>query len=320
MPTTATEWIACIIVYAITAIIVFAIPIAIIAVFIYATKYFKSEQFLIIKQSISDYIADCNALNEHIEDLRATYASMRKTDYGEAEYQNLSRYNYKKKKLAGARNQPNIYDCSRQVCDNARKQPFKYICKYFNIKTDEATLAEFETVLNNFIAAEDGKVLSKQKHNDIIKSIDKDIPVIIKTFFRARLDRELGFEPFQFSSVYFPTYSFRYISSGGNSGTKFDVTFDIPMLERFIGYMGDTVKFRKSAEGQRRLMTPKLRASIIERDRYTCQICGNSTMQEPNLLLEVDHIIPIAKGGMTTEDNLQCLCWKCNRSKGAKTA
>ena len=41
-------------------------------------------------------------------------------------------------------------------------------------------------------------------------------------------------------------------------------------------------------------------------------------MVYPNLLLEIDHKIPLAKGGMTTEDNLQTLCWKCNRSKGAK--
>jgi len=56
----------------------------------------------------------------------------------------------------------------------------------------------------------------------------------------------------------------------------------------------------------------------IDRDNHTCKICGNSTNQEPNLLLEVDHIVPIAKGGITSEDNLQCLCWKCNRTKGSK--
>ena len=44
----------------------------------------------------------------------------------------------------------------------------------------------------------------------------------------------------------------------------------------------------------------------------------NSIEKEPNLLLEIDHIIPIAKNGMTTEENLQTLCWKCNRSKGSK--
>ena len=33
---------------------------------------------------------------------------------------------------------------------------------------------------------------------------------------------------------------------------------------------------------------------------------------------EIDHIIPVSKGGLTTEDNLQTLCWRCNRSKGNK--
>ena len=47
-------------------------------------------------------------------------------------------------------------------------------------------------------------------------------------------------------------------------------------------------------------------------------ICGNSTHEEPNLLLEIDHIIPVSKGGCTVEDNLQTLCWKCNRSKSDK--
>ena len=72
------------------------------------------------------------------------------------------------------------------------------------------------------------------------------------------------------------------------------------------------------AKEQRALMTVKLRTHIKERDNYTCCQCGNSVHAEPNLLLEVDHIIPVAKGGLTQEDNLQTLCWKCNRSKGAK--
>ncbi len=69
---------------------------------------------------------------------------------------------------------------------------------------------------------------------------------------------------------------------------------------------------------QRALMTDKLREKIKKRDNYTCQCCGNSIMNEPSLLLEVDHIIPVSKGGLTREDNLQTLCWKCNRSKGSK--
>lgn len=69
---------------------------------------------------------------------------------------------------------------------------------------------------------------------------------------------------------------------------------------------------------QRNLMTTELRTQILERDNYTCQKCGNSIYKEPNLLLEIDHIIPVAKGGKTCPSNLQTLCWKCNRTKGTK--
>ena len=96
------------------------------------------------------------------------------------------------------------------------------------------------------------------------------------------------------------------------------ITFDINNLERFVKYLSELVKFRKTAEGQRALMTTSLRKYIKERDNYTCKCCGLSVKEEPNLLLEIDHIIPVSKGGLTTEENLQTLCWRCNRSKGAK--
>ena len=97
-----------------------------------------------------------------------------------------------------------------------------------------------------------------------------------------------------------------------------DITFDINNLDRFIDYLSSIIKFRKSAAGQRALMTSALREKIKNRDNFTCCKCNNYTKKEPNLLLEIDHIVPIAKGGMTTEDNLQTLCWKCNRTKGSK--
>lgn len=65
-------------------------------------------------------------------------------------------------------------------------------------------------------------------------------------------------------------------------------------------------------------MTTNLRLKIKNRDNYTCKKCGISTNSEKNLLLEIDHIIPLSKGGITTEDNLQTLCWKCNRTKGSR--
>ena len=97
-----------------------------------------------------------------------------------------------------------------------------------------------------------------------------------------------------------------------------NVVFDIENLNKFVFFLSEKVKFKKSVAGQRALMTSTLREKIKTRDNYTCKICGVSVEAEPNLLLEIDHILPVSKGGLTTEENLQTLCWKCNRHKGAK--
>jgi 5-methylcytosine-specific restriction endonuclease McrA len=65
-------------------------------------------------------------------------------------------------------------------------------------------------------------------------------------------------------------------------------------------------------------MTSQLRTMIKQRDNYTCRYCSISLAAEPHLLLEVDHIVPVSKGGLTASDNLQTLCWKCNRTKSNK--
>jgi len=71
-----------------------------------------------------------------------------------------------------------------------------------------------------------------------------------------------------------------------------------------------------SCKNQRKLMTKELRKQIMERDNYTCQICGKYMPDEVGL--QIDHIIPVVKGGKTIPSNLRVLCDKCNRKKGAK--
>lgn len=41
---------------------------------------------------------------------------------------------------------------------------------------------------------------------------------------------------------------------------------------------------------------------------HTCQHCGLSVRGEPNLLLEIDHIHPLSKGGLSIVENLLTLC------------
>ena len=66
---------------------------------------------------------------------------------------------------------------------------------------------------------------------------------------------------------------------------------------------------------------------VFERDNYTCQICGISKDFLDSLcyglgdylLLEADHIQSVSQGGNGKDvDNLQCLCWRCNRKKGGR--
>jgi 5-methylcytosine-specific restriction endonuclease McrA len=57
-----------------------------------------------------------------------------------------------------------------------------------------------------------------------------------------------------------------------------------------------------------------VRRSVLERAGGRCQGCGKrfTLTRRP----EIDHIVPLAKGGTSEERNLQALCRRCNRSKG----
>ena len=52
----------------------------------------------------------------------------------------------------------------------------------------------------------------------------------------------------------------------------------------------------------------KLRVRILQRDSYTCAYCGD-------VANEVDHIIPLKRGGSDDSDNLVACCRTCNIRK-----
>lgn len=55
---------------------------------------------------------------------------------------------------------------------------------------------------------------------------------------------------------------------------------------------------------------------ILARDQYQCQYCG---AQPPRHDLTLDHIIPRARGGQHTWENLVACCRRCNNRKGGRT-
>lgn len=84
-------------------------------------------------------------------------------------------------------------------------------------------------------------------------------------------------------------------------------------LDRIATYH-KTESYRRKQE--RSKLTPTLRYDIMKRDGFRCCLCGRSA--DNGIELEVDHIVPISKGGNTVYSNLQTLCRDCNRGKGTK--
>jgi 5-methylcytosine-specific restriction endonuclease McrA len=55
------------------------------------------------------------------------------------------------------------------------------------------------------------------------------------------------------------------------------------------------------------------RHNVFERDNNTCQYCGQVFERNE---LNLDHVLPRDKGGLTTWENVVCSCIPCNTRKG----
>lgn len=63
---------------------------------------------------------------------------------------------------------------------------------------------------------------------------------------------------------------------------------------------------------ERKVLSKKIRFEIFKRDSFTCQYCGKSA---PEVVLHVDHIMPVSKGGDNEITNLITACQTCNQGK-----
>ncbi len=55
------------------------------------------------------------------------------------------------------------------------------------------------------------------------------------------------------------------------------------------------------------------RKNIFFRDRNRCQYCG---AKFPTAELNLDHVVPLSKGGKSVWENVVCCCVRCNSRKG----
>lgn len=59
-------------------------------------------------------------------------------------------------------------------------------------------------------------------------------------------------------------------------------------------------------------VSKRVRFEVFKRDQFTCQYCGATP---PEIVLEIDHVDPVATGGTNDVDNLVTACFPCNRGK-----
>lgn len=165
------------------------------------------------------------------------------------------------------------------------------------------TLKEAKKIIDNY----------KLEYQKYLKNVPPYVISEDETGFYSRL----GFANID-ENMLVVEYKFSYTSSGGFAKRYFTVPMTEETIISLIKALEGKLTIGAFTRDQRALMTKKLREHIKERDHFTCCNCGNSIHDEPNLLLEIDHIIPVSKGGCTVENNLQTLCWKCNRAKSNK--
>lgn len=63
---------------------------------------------------------------------------------------------------------------------------------------------------------------------------------------------------------------------------------------------------------KRRAIGKKDRFEVFKRDSFTCQYCGKAA---PDVVLNVDHLKPVSKGGDNELVNLVTACQECNNGK-----
>lgn len=282
-------------------------------------RYFASEHFQSLRAEIASVVAEHNDVVDYVVEMRSQGAfelgSSSSGQYAHlAAFQNTSAWNYRRDRNI-VEYAPHVHNASLQVVRSASTDPIKYLMKYFSIKADQGTLADVQRVADDIARLEEAVANLKRREADIAGRINP--PKFILKHYAGEFWDKIGvhLSPVE---VPYPRYKFQYVSAGGNSSQETPIVLNTSTLEALAATLVEKIRWTKSAAGQRALMTTRLRSQIKERDHYACLTCGISLAAEPHLLLEVDHIIPVSRGGLSVPENLQTLCWKCNRSKGAK--
>ena len=279
-------------------------------------EYYESSSFIKIKETCEVLMSTQREFNEYITEKAQSISKLFGTRVVRNETINNDEYNYirpYKKTIT-----PFTAEVSATVFASAENNPLEYVVKYFypNKKLYPEQIQKLHRLVEELETLRDAKQIIENYKVEYQQYLG-DVPDYIMENDESGFYSRLGFANVD-ESVLTVEYKFSYTSGGGMAQRSFTVPMTEENIVELIKVLESKLTAKAFAKEQRALMTKKLREYIKKRDNFTCCNCGNSTYKEPNLLLEIDHIIPVAKGGCTVEDNLQTLCWKCNRAKSDK--
>ena len=303
----------------ILALVVAALIATVVVIFL-KERYFASDEFKAIREEIASVVQEHNEISDYVQEIREKRQfTVGRSSTGRnahlAESKNTSSWGYQRDRHVADYGSEFVHNAGLQVVRNAAADPIKYLMKYFEITATEEKLSEVEELGESISRLENAVQNLKNREVDIATAVSP--PGYITKFFLKEFQEKIGLSipPLQ---IPYPLYKFQYVSAGGNSSQETKIKLDSETIDSLIETMSEKIKFKKSAAGQRSLMTAVFRNYIKTRDKFACKYCSVSVSKEPNLLLEVDHIKPVSKGGLSVESNLQTLCWRCNRTKSNK--
>lgn len=165
-------------------------------------------------------------------------------------------------------------------------------CSYDMYKADVNQL----TIKNEFDAP------VKLRFKEYLRSVEKD--VFRKNVKKPITDLKVIVE------IILTNINGQYRTSKKNHFTIIQVEELIDKVnDRTNGRFNNRQIWESVSRVERAKVSNKMRFAVYERDGYRCVKCGSTAN------LEVDHIMPISKGGKTTFNNLQTLCKRCNANK-----
>lgn len=278
--------------------------------------YYDSPDFAKIKETCEVLMSTQREFNEYINEKVQSISQLFGTRVVRTETTHEDEYNYirpYKKTIT-----PFTAEVSATVFASAENNPLEYIvkCFYPHKSSYPEQIQKLYQLVEELETLRDAKQIIENYKEEYQQYLG-DVPAFIMENDEAGFYSRLGFANIDESTLTVE-YKFAYTSGGGMAQRSFTVPMKEETIAELIKVLESKLTASAFAKEQRTLMTKKLREHIKERDNYTCCNCGNSTHAEPNLLLEIDHIIPVSKGGRTEESNLQTLCWKCNRAKSNK--